>query len=42
MLETKCAGDKFEMLVTDLIYWENNQQNEKSRQRDDSATNISN
>ena len=42
MLETKCVGDKFQMLVTDLIHWENHQHNEKSRQHNDSATNISN
>ena len=35
MLETKCVGDKFEMLVTDLIHW-------KKHQHNDSATNISN
>ena len=29
MLETKCVGDKFEMLLTDLIHWENRQHNEK-------------
>ena len=40
MLETKCVGDKFEMLVTDLIHIENQQHNEKSRQPNDSATNI--
>ena len=40
MLETKSVGDKFEMLVTDLIHWENHQHNEKSRQHNDSATNI--
>ena len=28
MLETKCVGDKFEMLVTYLIHWENHQINE--------------
>ena len=32
MLETKCVGDKFEMLVTDLIHWENHQHAEKSWQ----------
>ena len=42
MLETKFVGDKFEMLVIDLIHWENHQHNEKSRQHNDSATNISN
>ena len=36
MLETKCVGDKFEILVTDL-HWENHQHNEKSRQHNDSA-----
>ena len=48
MLETKCVGDKFEMLVTGL-HWENHQHNEKrrqhnekSRQHNDSATNILN
>ena len=30
------------MLVTDLIHWENHQHNEKSRQHNDSFTNISN
>ena len=29
MLETECVGDKFEMLVTDFIHWENHQHNEK-------------
>ena len=29
MLETKCVGAKFEMLMTDLIHWENHQHNEK-------------
>ena len=42
MLETKCVGDKLEMLVTDLKHCENHQHNEKSRQHNDSATNISN
>ena len=32
MLETKCVGDKFEMLVTDLIHWKKHQHNEKSHQ----------
>jgi len=41
-LETKGVGDKFEMLVTDLIHKENHQHNEKRRQHYDSATNISN
>ena len=40
MLETKCVGDKLEMLVTDLIHGENHQHNEKSRQHNDSATKI--
>ena len=40
MLETKFVGVKFEMLVTDLIHRENHQHNEKSRQRNDSTTNI--
>ena len=34
------CGDKSEMLMTDLIHWENQQDNEKSRQHNDSATNI--
>ena len=38
MLETKCVGDKFDMLVTDLKHSENHQHNEKSRQLNDSAT----
>ena len=38
MLETKCVGDKFEMLVTNLIHWENHQNNEKSRHYNDFAT----
>jgi len=42
ILETKCVGDKFEMSLTDLMHWENHQHNEKSRQHNDSATNISN
>ena len=29
MLETKCVGDKFKMLGTDLIHCENDQHNEK-------------
>ena len=29
ILATKCAGDKFEILVTDLIHWKNDQHNEK-------------
>ena len=33
-------GDRFRMLVTDLIHWENHQHNEKSRQHNDSGTNI--
>jgi len=41
MLDTKFVGDKFETLVTDLIYWENLQHNEKSRQHNDFAINIS-
>jgi len=36
------VGDKFEMLVTDLMHWKNHQHNEKSRQHIDSGTNISN
>ena len=32
MLETKCVGDKFEMLMTDLIHWKTHQHIEKSRQ----------
>ena len=31
MLETKCVGDKFEMLVTDLINWENHHHNEEKK-----------
>jgi len=42
LLETKCVGDKFEMLVTDLIPWENHQHNGKSCKHNDSTTNISN
>ena len=38
----QCVGDMFEMLVTDLIHWKYHQHNEKSRQHNDSATNISN
>ena len=38
MLDTKCVGDKFEMLVTDLIHWENHQHSEKSRQHLKSVT----
>ena len=34
------VGDRFRMLVTDLIHWENHQHNAKSRQHNDSATNI--
>ena len=34
------VNDRFRMLVTDLIHWENHQHNEKSRQHHDSATNI--
>ena len=34
------VGDRFRMLVTDLIHRENHQHNEKSRQHNDSATNI--
>ena len=34
------VGDGFRMLVTELIHWENHQHNEKSRQHNDSATNI--
>ena len=34
------VGDRFRMLVTDLIHWENQQHNEKSRQHNDSATDI--
>ena len=34
------VGDRFGMLVIDLIYWENRQHNEKSREYIDSATNI--
>ena len=34
------VGDRFRMLVTDLIHWENRQHNEKSRQHNDSVTNI--
>ena len=41
-LQTKCVGDKFEMLVTDSQCWKNHQHNEKSRQYNYSATNISN
>ena len=40
MLETKCVGDKFEMLVTDLIHWENHKHNETSHHHNDYATNI--
>ena len=29
MLETKCVGDKFKMLLTDLKHWKKNQHNEK-------------
>ena len=36
------VGDRFIMLVTYLIHWENHQHNEKSRQHNESATNISN
>ena len=36
------VGDRFRMLVTDLIHWENHQHHEKSLQHNDSATNISN
>ena len=46
-METKCIGDKFRdvcdrfrMLVTNLKHWKNHQNNEKSRQHNDSATNI--
>ena len=38
MLETKCAIDKFEMLVTDLMHWKNHQHNDQSRQHN--VTNI--
>ena len=38
MLETKCVGDKFKMLVAN----KNHQHNKKSRQHNDSVTNISN
>ena len=31
------VGDRFRMLVTDLIHWENHQHNEKSRQHNDFA-----
>jgi len=34
------VGDRFRMLVTDLIHWENHKHNEKRRQHNDSATNI--
>ena len=40
MLETKSVGDKFNMMVTDCIYGENHQNNEKNRQHNDSATDI--
>ena len=40
MLETKCVGDKFEMLVTDLIHWDYHQHNENSRQHNYSVINI--
>ena len=33
-------GDRFRMLVTDSIHWENHQHNEKGRQHNDSAANI--
>jgi len=36
------VGDQFKMLVTDLIHWQNEKYNEKSRQHNDSDTNISN
>jgi hypothetical protein len=36
------VGDNFEMLVTDLIQKENHQHNEKSRQHNDSDSNIFN
>ena len=36
------VGDRFRMLVTDFIHCENYKHNEKSRQHNDSATNISN
>ena len=35
-------GDRFRMLVTDLIHWINHQHNAKSRQHIDSVANISN
>ena len=33
-------GDRFRMLVTDLIHWKNHQHNGKSHQHNDSGTNI--
>ena len=36
------VGDWFRMLVTYLLPWKNHRHNEKSRQHNDSATNISN
>ena len=42
IMETECVGDKFEMLVTDLIYRKNHHYSEKSGQHNDSANNISN
>ena len=36
------VSSRFRMLATDLINWENHQHNEKSRQHNSSATNISN
>ena len=35
------VGDRFRMLVTDLIHWKNHQHNEKNHQHNDSVTNIS-
>ena len=42
MLETKCVGDKFKMLVTDSIiqYIEKIKNNEKSREHNASATTM--
>ena len=38
----KCVGDKLKMLLSDLKHWKNHQHNEKSRQHNDSVTDILN
>ena len=39
-LQVLDVGDRFRMLVIDLIHWEIHQHNEKGYQRNDSVTNI--